>query len=254
MLFDSHCHLTDERFAADLPAVLERAWQAGLVGLVSIASDAKDAEAAAALAAADPRLRATAGIHPHTARDADEEAFRRVEDLLGRDEVVAVGEAGLDYHYDNSPRDAQRKVFRRQLELAARTGLPIVVHSREADGDTAALIEEAGRDVRGVLHCFAGGDGLLDAGLRNDWYVSFSGMVTFRSWSAEDLVRRVPADRLLVETDSPYLAPVPHRGGRNEPAYVARVVERLAEMLGEDGSAVAERTTENARRFYRLEA
>jgi len=220
---------------------------------VTIASDAEDAVRAVALAEALPGVWATAGIHPHVAAAADEAALERIVELAGQGKVVALGETGLDYHYDHSPRDAQRRVFTRHVSLARELGLPLVVHSREADEDTAAIIREAGSEVTGVLHCFAGGAALLEAGLEAGWMISFSGLVTFRNYDGADLLRAVPADRLLVETDAPYLAPVPHRGRRNEPAFVRHVVEGVAALRGEAVEAVAAYTTRNARAFYRLE-
>ena len=253
MLFDSHCHLTDARLAAEAAAVVERARAAGVTGIVTIASDAEDAARAAALAEALPGVWATAGIHPHVAAAADEAAWERIAELAGRARVVALGETGLDYHYDHSPRDAQRRAFARHIELARGLGLPLVVHSREADEDTAAMLREAGAEVRGVLHCFAGGAALLEAGLEAGWMISFSGLVTFRNYDGAELVRAVPADRLLVETDAPYLAPVPHRGRRNEPAFVRHVAEGVAALRGEPLEQVAAYTARNARAFYGLE-
>jgi len=249
-MFDSHCHLTDEKFAADLDAVLERAWQAGLAGLVTIASDAADADAALGIARRDARIRCTAGIHPHVAERATDDDFARIRALADEPEVVAIGETGLDFHYDNSPRDVQRRVFERQLAIAADCDLPVVVHSRSADDDTAAMIRNG--SARGVLHCFAGGRALLDAALDADWYVSFAGLITFRRFDGADLLRDVPADRLLLETDSPYLAPVPHRGRRNEPAFVVETCRVAATLRGESFAELAARTTANARRFYGL--
>ncbi len=254
MFFDSHCHLTDGRFEGDLVAVLRRAREADVRELVTVASSAEDAAAALELSVTHEGIRATAGIHPHEVAGAGPEDLARVAGLLARSEVVAVGETGLDYHYDNAPRDVQRRAFARHLELARSVAKPLVVHSRDADADTAAMVEEAAAEVNGVLHCFAGGPSLLEAALRNGWYVSFSGMVTFRSWGAAALLRQVPADRLLIETDSPYLAPAPHRGKRNEPAFVVRVAAVIAQLLGESVESIGLRTTQNARRFYGLEA
>jgi len=253
MLFDSHCHLTDDRLRADASSVVDRARVAGVTGIVTIASDAEDAVRAVELAEALPGVWATAGIHPHVAAAADEAAWERIAELAGQGKVVALGETGLDYHYDHSPRDVQRRAFVRHVELAREFGLPLVVHSREADEDTAAIIREAGADVRGVLHCFAGGAALLETGLEAGWMISFSGLVTFRNYDGAELVRAVPANRLLVETDAPYLAPVPHRGRRNEPAFVRHVVEGVAALRGEEVEEVAAYTTSNARAFYRLE-
>jgi TatD DNase family protein len=252
-MFDSHCHLTDPRFADDLDAVLDRAWSAGLVGLVSIASDAADAEAALELAARDPRIRSTAGVHPHAAASATDAHRQRVRELVSLPGVVAIGETGLDYHYDNSPRDVQRTLFEWHLRLAAETGLPVVVHSRSADDDLVAMIRDAA-GVCGVLHCFSGGTRLLEAGLDAGWFISFAGMVTFRSFDGAELLRAVPGDRLLVETDSPYLAPVPFRGRRNEPAHVAETCRAVARLRGEEAEATAAATTVNAHRFYALDA
>lgn len=250
-MFDSHCHLTDPRFADDLPAVLERAWSAGLTGLVTIASDVMDAEAALRLARTDPRIRSTAGVHPHAAEHAESTDFDAIRELAALREVVAIGETGLDYHYDNSPRDVQRRVFEHHIDLAGDTGLPLIVHSRSADADMAALVRSAG--VRGVLHCFAGGQTLFDTALEADWYISFAGLITFRNFDDAALVQATPADRLLLETDSPYLAPVPHRGKRNEPAFVVETCRAAALLRSEDPAVLGAVTTANARRFYRLE-
>jgi TatD DNase family protein len=251
-LFDSHAHLTDESFAAELDAVLTRAAERGLSAVVSVASDLDDARAALELARTASRLRiwATAGIHPHEAERWNPEAAACLEELAGAESIVAIGETGLDFYYANSPRQVQSEAFKAQLELAERLGFPVVVHSREADLDTAALIQEFSGRVVGVLHCFTGGANLLEAGLAAAWYVSFSGLVTFKNYRDQDIVRAVPGDRLLVETDSPYLAPVPKRGRRNEPAFLEHTVRRLAEIRGEDPEKVAEATFENACRFY----
>lgn len=254
MFFDSHCHLTDERFAPDgADAVVGRARAAGVVGLVTIGVGPEDAAAALAIAERHPDVWATAGVHPHDASTWDADAERRILELAARARCVAIGEIGLDYHYDNSPRDAQRRAFARQLELARELGLPVCVHSREAEGDTAALIREAAAaGVTGVLHCFSSGAPLFDAGMQAGWYVSFAGVVTFRKYDGGAFVRAVPADRLLVETDAPYLAPVPRRGERNEPAFVPLVAAGVAAIRGEQSEAVGRYTVANARRFYAL--
>lgn len=249
LLFDSHCHLTDDRFRDDVAAVLARARAAGLAGVVTIASDAHDAAQAATLAAAYDDVWCTAGIHPHAAGSADAAAREKVEALLAGARAVAVGETGLDYHYDNAPRDVQREVLDWHLGLAERTGKPVVVHSRDAEADTAAAIRGAPR-VRGVLHCFTAGPELLDYALEAGWYVSFAGLITFRNFAGAEELRRVPDDRLLLETDSPYLAPVPERGKRNEPAFVVHTCRVAAALRGQDPDVLASLTTENARRFY----
>jgi TatD DNase family protein len=249
-LIDAHAHLTAERILPDVDAVVQRAADAGVTTIVSIATGPDDWDADLALAERFPGVYATAGIHPHAASSASEDGFARIRTLLAHPRVVAVGETGLDYHYDFSPRDAQRDNFARHLELARETGKPVIVHSRESDGDLRALLREAGQGTVGVLHSFSSGHALLEEALAMGWYASFSGMVTFKKYEGADFVRMVPADRILVETDTPYLAPVPHRGKTNEPAFVVHVAARCAELRGEDPAELAARTTENARRFY----
>lgn len=253
-LFDSHAHLTDESFAAELDATLARAAEQGVDAVVCVASDPDDARAAMDLArsASRPRIWATAGLHPHEADRWSPEAAARLEELAASELVVAIGETGLDFYYENAPRRAQSEVFRAQIDLAARAGLPVVVHSREADEETAALIQEYSGRVVGVLHCYSGGPELLQAGLAAGWYVSFSGLVTFKKFRDQDVVCAVPGDRLLLETDSPYLAPVPKRGRRNEPSFLEHTVRRVAEIRGEEPEKVAEMTFVNACRFYGL--
>lgn len=255
-LFDSHAHLTDDRFADDLEDVLLRARDAGVDSIVAIASDLPDARAATKLAAAahPVRVGATAGVHPHKADEWDAAAGEAVDSLAGAGAILAVGETGLDFYYDNAPRATQIEAFRAQLALASELDLPVVVHSREADKDTAAALQEFAGRVKGVLHCFSAGDELLDAGLDCDWYVSFSGIVTFNSFTADEQLRRVPRDRILVETDSPYLAPEPRRGKRNEPANVGYVLHRVAAARDEDPESLAEATYRNACRFYGIPA
>lgn len=254
-LFDSHCHLTADAFADEEQAVLRRAREAGLVGIVTIASDADDADRARALANRHPDVWSTAGIHPHEAGAARSADFARIAALAAEPDIVAIGETGLDYHYDHSPRDVQRALLDRHVDLAARTGKPLIIHSREADDDTIAVVHAAASaGARGVLHCFAGGDALLDAALAADgWYVSFAGLVTFKRFEAADRLRAVPEGHLLIETDAPYLAPVPMRGKRNEPAFVAHTCVAAARLRGTDPDALAAATTRNARRFYGLQ-
>lgn len=249
---DSHTHLTDERLAGEAEAVVERARQAGVQAMVTIGTDVEGSRAAAALAARLPGVYAAAGIHPHTAGSASAESLAELREVAGAPRVVAIGETGLDYHYDNAPRDVQREAFLAQLELGRSLDLPVVVHARDADADLAALLREAGLGTRGVLHCFSGGRALMEQALDIGWYVSFAGMITFKKYDAEDLVRAVPADRILVETDAPYLAPVPMRGKRNEPAFVPHVGLRAAAIRGVAAAEFARRTTENARTLFRL--
>lgn len=252
-LFDSHLHLTDEAFTHDREETVSRAHDAGVVGMVTVASNPRDARAAVGLADRHPGVWATAGLHPHEARDYGADHGPLLRELTSSPSVVAVGETGLDYFYDNSPRSEQATAFEAQLELAADVGLPVVVHSRAADSDTAAFIRAFAGDVVGVLHCFSGGAGLLEAGLEAGWYVSFAGIVTFKKFADAGMVRRVPGDRLLIETDSPYLAPVPMRGKRNEPALVKHTCMALAAIRGEEADEMARATLENACRFYDVE-
>lgn len=251
-LIDSHAHLTHERLAEDAEAAIERARAAGVVAIVTVASSAADAARAVELASRHEDVFATAGVHPHEADSASAEALSEIRDLLGRSEVVAVGETGLDYHYDFAPREVQRTSFAAHLEMARDTGLPVVVHSRSADEDTRALIAEAGEGVRGVLHCFSAGRELLELALGVGWSISFTGLVSFRNYDQVDLLRSVPLDRIMVETDSPYMAPMPHRGKRNEPAFVREVLLHAARLRGEAPEALAAATTRNARRFFGL--
>ena len=249
--FDSHCHLTAAAFRDDREAVLHRAIEAGVNGLVTIASSASDAKMTLELAKKYDGVWCTAGVHPHEANDESGLDIPLLRDLAQENpEVVAIGETGLDFYYDNAPRQLQMRLFEEHLALGAELGLPVVVHAREADGEIADLLRAMPADTAGVLHCFTGGPQAFEEAMRSDWYVSFSGMVSFKNFDAASFLREVPFGRLLVETDSPYLAPVPCRGRRNEPAYVAHVVEAVAEHLDLDVGAVARQTTDTARRFY----
>ncbi len=248
MLIDTHCHLGDAAFDADRDAVLERARQAGVGHVVVVGGTVAEGERAAALARACPGLSATAGLHPHEASTWTPETATRLRALLALPEVVAVGETGLDYHYDHSPRDAQRRAFEAQLGIAGELGRPVVVHAREADADMAAIL--AGASATVVLHSFSSGAEVFEAGMRTGAYFSFSGMISFKNWTMTDRLTACPPDRLLVETDAPYLAPVPHRGRRNEPAFVREVAEALARARGHSLEAVAQCTTDNARRVF----
>ncbi len=249
MLVDTHCHLGDAAFSADRAEVTGRAFEAGVGHLVVVGESRASTELGLALAADEPRISTTAGVHPHDARTWTDATEAWLAHTLRDPRVVACGEIGLDYHYDHSPRDAQRRVFERQMALAAAAGKPVVIHAREADADVAAVLRGF-PGVVAILHSFSSGPTLFAAGAELGHYVSFSGMVTFRSWALDDLVRATPPDRLLVETDAPYLAPVPHRGHRNEPAFVRLVAERVASVRGEDPALVIQRTGENAGRVF----
>ena len=249
---DSHCHLAGEEFAADLPEVVARARGAGLTSALCIlsAGDAGEAAGAARVVEAWPEVRFSAGIHPHHAGSYAgrlEHVAADVARSLEGHRACAIGEIGLDYHYDFSPRDIQQEVFRAQVRLALERSLPIVIHTREATEDTFRILrDEGGGRVRGVFHCFTGDEAMARAALELGFYLSFAGIVTFpRAGTIRAAAKLVPADRLLAETDAPYLAPVPYRGKRNEPAHVARVVDTLAEVRGDAPLAVAAQVTKN---------
>lgn len=254
MFIDSHCHLADPAFDPDREAVIDRALDAGARAIVCIGESLDAAARAAAIADARPgMIFSTAGVHPHdaaafdAARDPD-----AIREFVTRG-AVAIGECGLDSHYDHSPRDDQRRAFAAQLALALELDRPVVVHTREAEDDTRAMVVEAGSaGVRGVLHCYTGSHALAEEALAVGWYVSFSGIVTFKKWSDDALIRMVPSDRILVESDAPYLAPAPHRGKRNEPAWVSRTVQRVAEARGADPSELAAQAAVNAIRLFSL--
>ncbi len=223
--------------------------------MVVVADGVRESERCLALAAElsgsdGVTLVPTAGIHPHKASSFDAAAEAALDRLWRDPRVAAVGETGLDYHYEHSPRDRQREAFAWQLGAAARWGKPVIVHSRDADEDTARLLATAPSGLVGVLHCFSAGKVVLEAALARGLCVSFSGLITFRNWSQGWAVESVPDDRLLVETDAPYLAPVPHRGKRNEPAFVAATLARLAELRGVAAERLAALTADSARRLF----
>jgi TatD DNase family protein len=251
---DSHAHLADPAFDADRDAVVERAVAAGASAIVCIGESLAVAASARALVARFPgRLAFTAGVHPHDA--ASFQAARDGDAIRGEVAAgaVAVGECGLDYHYDHSPRDAQRRAFGAQLALAAELSRPVVVHTREAEDDTRDMVREAGDGgVLGVMHCFTGTPQLAEVALEAGWSVSFSGVITFKSWTDDALLTLVPDDQLMAESDSPYLAPVPFRGKRNEPAWVALTLGRLATARGVTTEALGAHTAANTRRFFGL--
>ena len=252
MLIDSHCHLDFEGLAERVPDVLARAEEAGIGRVVTISTRVSRFETYRALAESDGRIFFTVGTHPHQAGEEPDVPADDLVRLSRHPRCVAIGEAGLDYHYDRSPRDVQRRVFRTHIAAARDTGLPLVIHARDADDDMIAILTEETRrgPFAAVLHCFSSGAALARAGVELGLYISFSGMLTFRrSDELRRIATEVPRDRLLVETDAPYLAPEPHRGRPNEPAYVRHTAERLAEVLGLPGGETADLTTAN---FYRL--
>jgi TatD DNase family protein len=252
---DSHAHLADAAFDEDREAVISRAREAGAVAIVCIGESLAAAERARQVAAAHPGfVHWTAGVHPHDAAGFDPERDTAAIAAALAAGAVAVGECGLDYHYDHSPRALQRRAFAAQLALAAQHQRPVVLHTREAEDDTAAMLREAGdAGIRGVLHCFTGSVALAEVGLEAGWYVSFAGIATFKKWEGDDVIRLVPDDRLLLESDSPYLAPAPHRGKRNEPAWCVRTLERLATVRATEVQALGAQVAANARRLFALD-
>ncbi len=255
-LIDSHCHIAGPEFADDLEAVVARAREAGVSRALVILASEDDVELRRAhdVAGVWPEVRFSVGVHPHSAgRFTDNPAGAAdltAEGLAGQGLSRAVGEIGLDYHYDHAPRDTQQRVFAEQLRLARHLGLPVVIHTREAEDDTFAILAQAG-PVQGVFHCFTGDVRMARRALDAGFHLSLSGIVTFpRATELKAVAAFVPADRLLVETDSPFLAPVPHRGARNEPAHVSRVCAVVAQLRGTTAAAVAEETSANFARLF----
>jgi TatD DNase family protein len=252
MLVDSHCHLDFPDFAPELDAVVARAEAAGVRHMVTISTRMRRHAELLAIAERYPNVTCSVGTHPHHAH---EELDITADDLIARTKhpkVVAIGEAGLDYHYDNSPRDAQAQGFRTHIAAARATRLPLVIHAREADDDTARILEdEMGKGpFPAVLHCYTGGPDLARRALALGCHIGFTGIVTFKNSAAlRDIAGMVPADRFLIETDAPYLAPLPYRGKRNEPAYVVKVAEVLAEVRGVSFDEICRQTSEN---FFKL--
>ena len=251
---DSHVHLASSAFTDDVDAVIERARAAGARALVCIGESPEAAERAQQIAVRhDGLVFHTCGLHPHDANDWDGAWHAHAIREAAARGAVAVGECGLDYHYDHAPRPVQRHTLAAQIQLAAELDLPIVLHTREAEEDTREMLVDAAKTgVRGVLHCFTGSEALAEAALAVGWYVSFSGIITFRNWHSETLLRLVPDDRLLVESDAPYLAPVPNRGKRNESGWVPHTIARLAVARGTDIESMAAMTLRNTRTFFRL--
>ena len=260
-MIDTHCHLADEVFADDLDAVVARAKEAGLTGAVCIlaAGDAGETVRAGRVRQLWGHVASAIGVHPHQAHEVagkPGQAEAWIRDAAGADlAVCAVGEIGLDYHYDFSPRDVQREVFAEQLAVARAMALPVVIHTREADEDTFAMLAAEAQGLPGVFHCFTGGVGRARRALDLGFHLSLAGILTFpKATDLHEVAAFAPADRLLIETDSPFLAPVPYRGKRNEPAHVARVAARLAELRGATVETVVAQTTANALQLFSAQA
>ncbi len=254
VLVDSHTHIDMPQFDADRDEVVARAREAGLREMLIVGGvDGEEGHRRALRVAESLGLPASAGVHPHEAKLADEAVYDELRGLAKDRRIVAVGEIGLDFHYDYSPRPVQREAFRRQVRLAREVGLPVIIHTREADQETAALLEEEGAgEAGGVIHCFTGGHELARRALALGFYISFSGIVAFpRSEVIQAVAKEVPRDRLLVETDAPFLAPPPYRGRRNEPAFVVEVARKVAALRGTSLDDVAAAAGENYARLFR---
>jgi TatD DNase family protein len=252
-LIDSHCHIDMPPFDVDRDAVVERARAAGVETMLVVGGVDEEAGHRRALSVAETLgLPVSAGVHPHEARLATGATYDELRGLAREHRIVAIGEIGLDFHYDHSPRDVQREVLRAQIRLARDVGLPVIVHTREADGETAAILEEEGaREVGGVIHCCTGGHELARRALALGFYVSFSGIVAFpRAEVIQEVAGTVPLDRLLVETDAPFLAPPPHRGKRNEPAFVVEVARKVAALRGIPVEDVGRASAANFRALF----
>jgi TatD DNase family protein len=253
MLFDSHAHIDDKKFNDDREEVISRAAMNGVTGIINAGADMFSSARAVELAERYPHVYAAVGIHPHDAKEAREADYAKLALWAARPKVIAIGEIGLDYHYDLSPREVQQTVFVRQLDLARQLAKPVIIHDRESHADIMATIKKEGQGLTGVFHCFSGSLEMAQEVLRLGFYISIAGPVTFaNAHKLLEIAREVPIDRLLVETDSPYLTPHPHRGKRNEPAHVRLVAEKVAELRGVDFETLAAATTENVKRLFHI--
>ncbi|MDF2930072.1 TatD family hydrolase [Anaerospora sp.] len=254
MLFDSHAHIDDSRFDSDRLETIERARENGVTGIINIGADMASSARSIALAQSHKGIYAAVGIHPHDAKAAVDADYDQMAQWVGSEpKVVAIGEIGLDYYYDLSPRDVQQDVFIRHIDLARQLGKPIIIHDRDAHGDVMNIIKKEAKGIIGVFHCYSGSLEMAKEVLKLGFYVSFAGPVTFaKSTKLKEIAAAVPLDRLLVETDSPYLTPHPHRGRRNEPAHVRLVAEEIARLRGLSFEAVAEATTTNVKQLFHI--
>ena len=253
MLIDTHCHLDFPEFAGDLDGVRARAHAAGVGRMITISTRVKKFDVYRGIAEAADNVWFSVGTHPHQAHEEPDVTAADLEALASHPRCVAIGEAGLDYHYDKSPRDVAARVFRTHIEAARRTGLPLVIHARDADEDVAAILrDEMGKGpFKALLHCFTASRMLAETGVELGLYVSFSGVLTFKNSQAlRDIARDLPLDRLLVETDAPFLAPVPYRGKPNQPAYVAETAKTLGDLKGLSAEEIGVKTTDNTMRLF----
>jgi TatD DNase family protein len=254
LLIDTHAHLNMADFDPDREAVVKRATEANVGAILDVGTDAASSRKAVTLSKTYSAVFAAAGVHPHEASKISDDDFRNIESLLAETKVVAVGEIGLDYHYRFSPEDVQQRVFRKQIEIGRMFHKPMIIHVREAMPDALRILEEMQSfEYRGVFHCYGGSKQDIPKILDMGFHVSFTGVVTFNNFKQQDMVAAVPLDRLLLETDSPYMTPVPFRGRRNEPAFIIYTAKRLAEIHRISPEWIVDQTTANAKSLFGLE-
>lgn len=255
ILIDTHAHLDSSKFREDQDAVIQRAKDAGIEYIFNIGACEQSSKASVALARKYPKIYAAVGMHPHDSKDMTGDTMRLFRELAKEEKVRAIGEIGLDYHYDFSPRDVQQRAFRAQIRLAHELKLPIIIHTREADEDTLRILqEEEASKLGGIMHCFPGDLAMAEECLKMNFKLAFGGVVTFNNAKAtREVVRELPLTELLLETDCPYMAPVPHRGKRNEPAFVKQVAEMFAHLKGVELEEVARVTTQTAKKIFKIE-
>ena len=253
MLIDTHAHLDFDRFDEDRAEVIQNAYDAGIKKIINVGADMESSRNSVQLAEEYDFIYASVGMHPHDAADFNQECYDELKELAQRDEVIAIGEIGLDYHYDNSPRQRQQEVFKEQLKLAQELGLPVVIHSRDAKEDSLRILKEHAADLTGVMHCYGYDLPTAKEVFELDFYLSFGGLITFNSTtSIRKMVKKLPLEKIILETDAPYLTPEPHRGQRNESKYVKEIAEKMAEIKDMSVSEVAEITTANAEQLFDL--
>ena len=251
MLFDSHAHIDDEKFDIDREEVIQRAIDNGVTGIINVGASMESSARSIALAEKYEGIYAAVGIHPHDAKDALDTDYEQLVRWTALDKVVAIGEIGLDYYYDFSPREVQRSVFIRQLDVARQTNMPFIIHDRDAHGDLLEILKKEAKGLKGVLHCFSGSLEMANEAIKMGLYISIAGPVTFKNAAKlPEIVTKVPLEYLLVETDSPYLTPQPYRGKRNEPAYVKLVAEQVANLRGIEMDVLAKATSENVKKLF----
>jgi len=254
MLFDTHAHLTDEQFDKDREEVIKRAKDSGVEYILAVSADVATSVESVTLAQKHDFIYAAVGVHPHSAVDLSNNVISLLSDFATYRKVVAIGEIGLDYHYENSPREAQKIWFAKQISLAKGLNLPILIHDREAHEDTLRILKDEGaKQVGGILHCFSGSVEMAREVMNMNFMISFAGSVTFKNARRlVEVAKYVPDDMMVIETDCPYLAPEPHRGTRNEPSYVRKVAEKIAEIKGKPVEYIEQITTENAKKILKI--